>query len=272
MRRCPTWLVALALLCLAQGAGSDHTPLPAGMSETEAAWLWGYHTIPASITRDDSPYWYHYAHSTDVNKIDNPSWTEVAAGHIEPGARAPAVLVLHGCSGLMPSPNAYRVFFVEQGFAVFEPNSFARPGHSCETSSTAERIEELEYAYQTMLELPWVDRDRIVLMGISQGGRAVARWDRPGFAAHIILANDCEGGQPHAPPGVPVLAVVGEEDEYFDGSSCKVSRQNNGSRSIIIPHAPHDIIDYPETEQAMLELLRTSGLLDPELVGIPRTN
>lgn len=260
MQRIAIQLVALLLLCLGQAGQAHHSPLPAGMSEAEAAWLWGHHTIPASITQDNSAYWYNYAH-TDVNKINNPAWTRVAVGHIKPGARAPAVLVLHGCSGIFPNPTAYRVFFMERGFAVIEPDSFARPGHSCNDSPLKERTEDLGYAYQKIRDLPWVDQDRLVLMGISQGGRAVASWKKPGFAAHIILASDCNGEHPQAPAGTPVLAVVGEKDEYSKGSSCKVSRQAQGSSSIIIPDAPHGIIDYEETEQAIEELLRLTGLL-----------
>ena len=230
------------------------------MSEAEAAWLWGYHTVPASITRDKSPYWYNYAHSTDASKIDDPAWTEVAAGHIRKGARAPAVLVMHGCSGMFPSPNSYRVFFMEYGFAVIEPDSFARPGHSCELSPLEDRIEDLEYAYEKVRELPWIDQDRILLMGISQGGRVVSRWTRPGFAAHIILANNCEAGQPGAPLETPVLAVIGENDEYFEGS-CDLSGHHAASRSIVIPGAPHAIIDHEETALAMEALLHQADLL-----------
>jgi len=259
MRRPSILLVTLSLLLLSQTGQSHHTPLPEGMSEAEATWLWGYYTVPASITRDNSSYWYSYEH-TDVNKIDNPAWTQVATGHIKPGARAPAVLVMHGCSGIFPSPAAYRVFFMERGYAVIEPNSFARPGHSCDASSLKQRLEDLGYAYEKIRELAWVDQNRIVLMGISQGGAAVANWDQSGFAAHIILANNCGGKQPRAPADIPVLAVVGENDRYYNGTSCQVSRQFKGSRSIVIADAPHGIIDYQETEQAMEEFLSLSGL------------
>ena len=242
-----------AVLSVSVPVFAHHTALPEGMSEAEAAWLWGHHTVPATITHDGSPYWYSYAH-TDVTKISNPAWTDVAARHIKPDAKAPAVLVMHGCSGLIRNPTAYRVFFMERGYAVFEPDSFARPGHTC-GSGFWKRVEDLGYAYKMIRDLPWVDDKRIILMGISQGGAAVAKWTQPGFAAHIILANNCGGGQPHAPAGIPVLAVVGEKDEYYAGSSCKVSRQTKGSRAIVIPGAPHGIINYEETTQAIEELL-----------------
>ena len=251
-------LVATGLLLWSLAGQAHHSPLPEDMSKPEAAWLWGHYTVPASITRDNSPYWYRYEH-TDVNKIDDPAWTQVADGHIKPGAKAPAVLVMHGCSGIFGSPNSYQVFFMKHGFAVFEPDSFARPGHTCKYSDLGTRTEDLEHAFDKIRKLPWVDQDRILLMGISQGGAAVARWSKPGFAAHIILANNCEGTKPRAPSNIPVLAVVGGDDEYYKGSSCDLDGLMKGSRSIVIPGAPHGIIDYEITKQAMEELLKLTG-------------
>jgi len=260
MRSVLTALSVLALLLHSQTGQAHHSPLPDGMSKAEATWLWGHYTIPADITHDNSPYWYRYDH-TDINKINNPAWTEVAAGHIKPDARAPAVLVMHGCSGIFGSPNSYQVFFLERGFAVFEPDSFARPGHVCKYGDLDTRTEDLEYAFAKIRNLSWVNQDRILLMGINQGGATVARWSKPGFAAHIILANNCNGTRPLAPVDIPVLAVVGGEDEYNQGSSCQVKRQITGSRSIVIPGAPHGIIDDDDTLQAMDELL---SLSDPQ--------
>jgi dienelactone hydrolase len=260
MRYAFTALSVLALLVQSQTVQAHHNPLPDGMGKAEAAWLWGHYTVPANITRDNTPYWYRYEH-TDINKINNPAWTEVAAGHIKPGAKAPAVLVMHGCSGIFGSPNSYQVFFLERDFAVFEPDSFARPGHACRYGDLDTRTEDLEYAFAKIRELSWVDHERILLMGISQGGATVARWSKPGFAAHIIMANNCNGTNPLAPADIPVLAVVGGEDENYQGSSCQVKRQIPGSGSIVIPGAPHGIIDYEETTQAIDKLL---SLTDPQ--------
>ena len=259
MQRFLIWYTLVTVLVTSSAVYAHHTALPEGMTEPQATWLWGYHTVPASITRDGSPYWYGYVH-TDAEKINNPAWTEVAAEHIELGAKAPAVLVLHGCAGVIRSPTAYRIFFMQRGYAVFEPDSFARPGRKpCEDDRWAEtivrRIEELRYSYKSIRTLPWVDQNRVVLMGISEGATAVAAWRQSGFAAHIIIADDCGGGQPQAPAGTPVLAVVGEKDEYFGGSSCNVTRKIKGSKSIIIPDAPHNISDLPETGKAVEEFL-----------------
>ncbi len=240
-------------------AFAAHAPLPDGMSEAEATWLWGHYTVPGTITRDGSPYWYRYAH-TDAAKINHPAWTEVAKGHIRAGAKAPAALILHGCSGIDPGPTAYRLFFLERGYAIFEPDSFARPGREpCNWSrrheTMARRAEEVAFAREKIRDLPWVDQDRVVLMGLSEGGAAVASWKQPGFVAHIVAADDCGGKRPGAPEDTPVLAIVGEKDPYFMSSSCNVARDIKGSKSIVIPGAPHGVTGLPETGKALEEFL-----------------
>lgn len=97
-----------------------------------------------------------------------------------------------GYLGIVRSPTRYRLFFTKSGYAVFQPDSFAWPGReTCTQDVQNERLQEIEYALDQIRELSWVDSDRIVLMGISEGGSAVANWGKPGFQAHIILADNC---------------------------------------------------------------------------------
>ncbi len=261
MRRTTLIIAALAMSVAWQTGYSDHASLPEGVTPEMATWLWGYHAIPASITEDGSPYWYAYPH-TDAGRINDPPWTEVAARHIKESVKAPAVLYLHGCGGLIRGGLGYRLMLMNAGFAIFEPDAFARPGHTCEGSSTKQRRAEIVYALSQIRQLPWIDQDRIILMGNSQGGRTVARWDEPGFAAHVILASNCGSfrknvaAAPRAPATVPVLAVVGAKDDYFLGSSCKVTRRIKGSKSILIPDADHDIMGHPQTKSAISDFLR----------------
>ena len=261
MRRTTLMTAVLAMSVAWQTGYSDHTSLPEGVTPEMATWLWGYHTIPPTITEDGSPYLYAYPH-TDAGRINDPPWTEVAERHIKVGARAPAVLYLHGCSGLNRGGLGYRLMLISAGFAIFEPDAYARPGHTCEVSSSKQRRAEIVYALSQIRQLSWIDQDRIILMGNSQGGRTVARWDEPGFAAHVILASNCgsfrknTAAAPRAPATVPVLAVVGAKDNYFLGSSCKVSRRIKGSKSILIPDADHDIMGHPQTKSAIRDFLR----------------
>jgi dienelactone hydrolase len=261
MRRTTLIIAVLAMSAVWHNGFSDHASLPKGVTPEMATWPWGYHGIPASITEDGSPYWYAYPH-TDAGRINDPPWTEVAARHIKEGAKAPAVLYLHGCGGLIRGGLGYRLMLLNAGFAIFEPDAFARPGHTCEGSSIAQRRAEIVYALSRIRQLPWIDQDRIVLMGNSQGGWTVAEWSQPGFAAHVILASNCgrfrsnEGAAPGAPAGVPVLAVVGAKDNLYSGSSCHVTRRIGGSESIMIAGAGHDIMGHPQTKSAIDDFLR----------------
>lgn len=198
----------IALIAIGESTRADHEPLPEGVTPVAATWLWGHHSIPDTITRDGSLYWYAYPHA-DPNLIVNPPWTEVAATHVRADTKAPAVVYLHGRSGMIRGSVDYRLILLQEGFAVFEPDAYARPGHSYDNSTLKKRTEELAYAIDQIRELPWVDQDRIVLMGFSEGGRAVKSWSEPGFATRIILVSP-RGG----PDGVPVSVLDGDRKGY----------------------------------------------------------
>lgn len=263
-------LLGLMLIVALQPAQGYHVELPEGMSPARATWLWGHHSIPGHITRSGTPYWYVYPH-TDVNKIENPVWSDVAATQIKPGARAPAVVVLHGCAGLTYGPTEYRRFFIASGYAIFEPDSYARFGRGpgvkrCDEASYYARVEELEQALVEIRKLEWVDRTKMFLMGISEGGSVVAGWSKDGFAGHIIMSADCwaqKNRVPAAPLNVPVLAIVGANDKHSTllhrrrgGEHCNTETHANGSKSIQIRDAAHAISEHPETGKAVVEFLR----------------
>ena len=245
-------IAAIALLVGTGAANADHADLPRGVTPAMASWLWGYHAVPETITRDGAPYLYVYPH-TDAARIIDPPWTEVAAKHVKAGVKAPAVLFLHGCSGIIRGNVGYRILLMTEGYAVFEPDTYARPGHSCDTSSIATRLEDAAHALSQIRALPWIDQDRIVLMGLSEGGRTVRAWKEPGFAAHVIISAPADA---RAPAGVPVLAIAGDEDDYANPQSYRENGRAGASKSILIAGAGHDILALPETMIAIKDFLR----------------
>ena len=252
MRQIASVIAAFAMLIFSHSARGDHVSLPDGVAPVMATWLWGYHAIPGTITLDGSPYWYSYPH-TDAARIIDPRWTDVAAKHIKAGAKAPAVLFLHGCSGIIRGGAGYRLRIMAEGYAVFEPDAYARPGHSCDSSSVATRREDAAYALSQIRALPWIDQDRIILMGLSEGGRTVGSWEKPGFAAHVILSAPASA---RAPSGVPVLAIAGTEDSYANPASYKTRSRGGASNSILIDGAGHDIMALSQTKDAITNFLR----------------
>ena len=95
-----TLRLAMLLALTVPSARGDHVELPDGVTPVMATWLWGYHVVPGAITKDGSPRLYSYPH-TDASRINDPSWTDVAAKHMKAGAKAPAILLMHGCAGVV---------------------------------------------------------------------------------------------------------------------------------------------------------------------------
>ena len=250
--------VALILSATLLMAGCQpNVRLPEGVSPVMATWDYGSYALPGSYTR-----------SGHVERIKSspggPAWTSMAQQTLKPGTKVPVVLYLHGCTGIKEQAQLYRNMLLSQGYAVFMPDSFQRPNRlECKNEGSLEyrvylRLQELKYAAEQIRHLSWVDQKRVVLMGFSEGGNTVDHWKQKGFAAHIIIGSACTlvGGTPAAPPGVPVLAIVGEHDDYRPGLSCTVKRTVGGSKSIVIPAAHHQVAQYPQTREAIESFLR----------------
>jgi len=93
---------------------------------------------------------------------------------------------------------------------------------------------------------------------ISRASKAASqqRWLAKAGSRDYFQGPENVAAAPRPPATVPVLAVVGAKDDYFSGSSCKVTRRINGSKSILIPDADHDIMGHPRTKSAIKDFLR----------------
>ena len=120
-----------------------------------------------------------------------------------PAARLPVVVFLHGCNGLHPGYRVDLGFLRAQGYAVVAPDSFARDykPRSCDRHSKTGgfhpgvigfRLAETAHALERVRAFPWVDPDRIVLMGQSEGGITTANWEGDGLAGRVILGWTCQ--------------------------------------------------------------------------------
>ena len=121
MPRRKTMAAIVGLLIAAASAHANHGALPDGVTPIEATWLWGHYIVPDTITKDGAPYVFAYPHKDSARIID-PPWTEVASEHIKSGAKAPAALFLHGCSGMIRPAARLRLWVVN------ESRARARPG------------------------------------------------------------------------------------------------------------------------------------------------
>ena len=242
-------------------------------NEVKRAWRYGQHRLPQGALKDNQFY-----SVEEIRKYPETWQAVVAETKLEPGTRLPAVIYLHGCAGNTVGETWARTFS-RLGYAFFAPDSLARPRRSlCGTGRTrmiTERIpmrtEEALYAVQELRKADWIDPNRIVLMGSSEGAQAASVYNGTEFAAIVLSATDCRfsGGSPKAPHGVPVLNMVGENDSQGGGSGCPhFGRKEPGSRRVVIKGAGHKLASYPQA-QAELErfLEQCCAGSDPRVVS-----
>jgi poly(3-hydroxybutyrate) depolymerase len=227
------------------------------MEAVKRTWEYGMHRVPRASLKAGQFY------SLSEIREDPQNWgMRVSQTKLKPGTKIPAVIYLHGCAGNTAGA-AWSKKFDELGYAFFAPDSLARPRRSLcyqgqmKSRRIPWRTEELRYALQQLRQLGWIDQDRIILMGSSEGAQAASRYDGREFAAIVLSATDCRfsGGSPNAPSDVPVLNMVGANDTKGGGRGCRISRTVGGSRSLRIKGAGHKLPGYSQAREALEQFL-----------------
>ena len=199
------------------------------------------------------------------------------------GRKAPAVVYLHGCSGLDRISSATAAFLAGAGYVVFSPDSFARASKpaSCNVASHASglhrgvlswRQAEAAYAVAEARKLPFVDGARIYLYGFSEGAIAAATLKAVVVRARVIEGWSCHAGWPeygglHAPLSQPVLALTSVADPWFQaewahGDCGDFMKGRFGSRAVVFrPPDPlsseHFVSGNPAVQATILAFLRS---------------
>lgn len=188
----------------------------------------------------------------------------------------PVVVFLHGCSGLH---GGYRVdisFLRDLGYAVVAPDSFSRAfkPKSCDWRSKSAgshpgvvgfRLAEAAYAVERVRRFPWVDPDRIVLMGQSEGGLTTANYIGDDVAARVILGWTCQIPWPplwgvKGEQEIPVLSVVSDGDRWFDrwflrGHCGEDMDGFADARSVVIEGRTHHVLRQEAAREAVATFL-----------------
>lgn len=193
-----------------------------------------------------------------------------------PAERLPLVVFLHGCDGLHPGYRVDIQFLRARGYAVVAPDSFARDYKptSCEWRTKTGgfhpgvigfRLAETGYALDRVREFPWVDPDRIVLMGQSEGGIATANYQGDGLAGRVILGWTCQIPWPplwglRGDRAMPVLAVVSKADAWFRpwyvAGHCGEDMDGFAdARSVILDGSTHHMLRLPAAQEAVAAFL-----------------
>jgi dienelactone hydrolase len=263
---------AVGLLMLVLGVLSAH----AGTGEeSELARTWNAARIYVPAT---SAAGYHTVSSGEMNAA-------IASSEPPP---AGIVLYAHGCDGLSGITDATGRFLAQAGYAVAAPDGFARLDKptSCEPAKhqgglhravLGWRQAEIRYALDRLRELPSLAGLSIVLMGHSEGAIATATVADLAVAARIVEGWTCHAGWPeyrglNAPPGQPVLALVGENDPWFRdpeltgdcGAFMKEGMDDDGISHSIVYRAPnylsakHWLSSDQDVQREILEFIESA--------------
>jgi dienelactone hydrolase len=200
----------------------------------------------------------------------------------------PVVVFLHGSSGLgLKAIEEWQRWLAGLGIASIAPDSFALPNRITYKSPVdvdtyerihALRLSEVMLALQAVQQLPWVDKSRVVLAGTSEGATAVARYSGGGFAARVIYSWSCENNYfvrdhaTHSAMPEPVLNVMSASDPFFSkanpwlasataaGHCAAAFKDHKAAQIVLIPGAPHTLLNLPQSRQA------TQAFLQPLLL------
>ncbi|MYB89689.1 MAG: hypothetical protein F4X93_07020 [Proteobacteria bacterium] len=225
-------------------------------------------------------------------RIPNPGhdYVETTVGELhklrlDPGEKFPAVVFLHGCSGIGKGTHTRINFLAANGYLVIAPPSMARKKYpqSCDRKNLRGglyrdtlkmRQYDAGYAIEKTKTLAWVDPDRVYLVGLSEGGITAATFEsRSGKAslrARVVEAWTCHaawdeyrGINAHADE--PVLTLLASEDPWFQGPTTRGEctgflHPGNGSKSVVYTEADlkqrHALLEDERVQAEVLDFLR----------------
>ena len=260
----PQWAVADEPLDLAEAFALAEDP-----QELARTWDQGFVAIPAPAFGPDGEALIGMLGQAD---------TQQRLAALAPDTSLPVVLYLHACAGLGVTATQLPLIAEQAGFAVVSPDSFGRSlrPKNCDSTTHSSgmfppallyRRAEMIEAVRRLRQLDWVDPDRIVLAGFSEGGTAVALWGgEVEVAGYVVLSWTCTAPPDwswliglRTPRDRPVLAMVSRDDPWYawPGWRGDCSSADHGDlRSLVLEHPGHEVLYYPEAQSALLEFLR----------------
>ena len=144
----------------------------------------------------------------------------------------PAVILLHGCGGIQSREALWVKQLINWGYVTLQVDSFEPRGHTNICSSThiippKTRAQDAHNARSYLARLPFVDRNRIAVMGWSHGGWTTLhtiskkiRIQKRGnsFQATVAFYPYCD--IPLEDLRTPLLILIGKLDDWCPAAMC----------------------------------------------------
>jgi dienelactone hydrolase len=198
-----------------------------------------------------------------IDFLDNPS-------------HFPVLIYFHGCAGLNDDAREWARIIKNFGFIVVQPDSFAIPGRrsNCDPKSQQAKViegfdsfrlrnAELHQARDELHKLKWLDKQKIFLMGHSEGGMTVSRTPVDGFRAVISSGYQCRERLEVKHGDAPFLFLNWENDPWYRSRAQKQNSyicqqhadRRQKTKQIIISGEGHATSRSKEAHMAVQEFL-----------------
>lgn len=191
----------------------------------------------------------------------------------------PIVFYLNGSAGFTKGA-IYREWITENtNYIFFSPNTlkiknrpFYNPRSTIYEYEAVHNVrqKEIKFNLDNFLKFTWINKNRIILMGNSEGALAAGIYNGNEFNARILLAWNCEAGYYKsdvvigADTNDKILTIIGTEDEYFSVNS----EPNNGFKTtgncieklknytqvknVILSNTKHNLLNNPYVKEEIL--------------------
>jgi dienelactone hydrolase len=192
-------------------------------------------------------------------------------------SKYPVLIFLRGCTGLTDDSREWARTIKNFGFIVIQPDSFAIPGRrsNCDPTNDRRQIvegfdsfklrnQELRYARDELLKLAWLDKNKIYLMGHSEGGMTVSRTPVEGFRAVISSGFWCPKRLEIKHVDAPFLFLNWEDDPWFrdqvtrNPKLCeRLAKTRGATEQVLLSGQGHDTSLSNEAKLAVKKFLQS---------------
>lgn len=149
----------------------------------------------------------------------------------EGAGRFPAVIVLHDCGGVSGKDRDWGKRLASWGYVAVLPDSFGSRGQGnlctdVEKVGAQQRVQDVVGTAEYLATLPYVQKDRIGVLGFSHGGWTIMKgaqrdafWSSYGIRGAVAYYPYCTAPQDRN-VAIPLRILIGEKDDWTTPQRC----------------------------------------------------